>query len=207
VERGSAETNARTLLSYEDAADAYVRAHQACPPVKLLGFLNAFAALVSATGSVLEIGSATGHDADLLEARGLRVHRTDATHAFVSRLRDRGISAQVLNVITDDLGGPWDGIYANAVFLHLDARELTAVLNNTAAAVGRGGVLGFTLKEGDGAAWTTEKLGRPRYFSYWREPGLRALLEASPWELIDLRRVAAVKDDWLQCLCRQQISE
>lgn len=76
-------------------------------------------------------------------------------------LRDRGMPAQVLKVITDELGGPWDGIYANAVFLHLDVGELTAVLGKTAAAVRPGGVLGSTLKEGDGAGWTTEKLGDP----------------------------------------------
>ncbi len=74
---------------------------------------------------MLEIGSATGRDAAVLEARGLKVRRTDATPAFVDRLRADGVAADVLNVITDELGGPWDAIYAGAVFLHLNVLELT----------------------------------------------------------------------------------
>jgi len=68
----------------------------------------------------------------------------------------------------------------------------------------RGGTLGFTLKEGDGAAWTTRKLGRPRYFNYWREPDLRALIDASALELIVLDRYVGKNDDWPQCLCRRR---
>lgn len=48
-----------------------------------------------------------------------------------------------------ELGGRGGRIYANAVFLHLNAIDLTHVLANSAAAVAApGGVLGFTVKEG-----------------------------------------------------------
>jgi len=36
-----------------------------------------------------------------------------------------------------------------------------------------GGVVAFTVKEGDGAEWSTAKLGLPRHFAYWREPAVR----------------------------------
>lgn len=197
----SEEPNAATLRSYEAGAARYVQAHYA-PSPELLAFVDAFAGMLPGSGAVLEIGSATGEDADRLEARGLRVHRTDATRAFVMRLQAQGVPAAVFNVITDELEGPWDGIYANAVFLHFDIPDLTAVLRKLGQASTPEGVLGFTVKEGDGAGWTTEKLDRPRYFRYWREPALRALLDASPWDLIDLRRVTGPRDDWLQCLRR-----
>ena len=194
-------SNARTLAAYEAAAELYARARYATPD-GLLRFMDDLAAALAPGASVLEIGTATGHDADLLEARGLRVHRTDATNAFVTALRARGLEADVLNVISDELGGPWDAIYANAVFLHLSADELASVLARTATAVAPGGLLAFTVKEGDGAAWSSHKLERPRHFTYWREGPLRELIATSPWELVGLERETGRKDDWLQCLCR-----
>ncbi len=196
------ETNALTLAAYEAGAELYARAQYATPPDGLLRFIDSFAGRLGADASVLEIGSATGQDAELLEQRGLRVHRSDATEAFVRSLRARGHEADLLNVITDDLGGPWDAIYANAVFLHLSAGELASVLARTAAAVLPGGLLAFTLKEGDGAGWSSHKLERPRHFTYWREGPLRELVNASPWELEALERETGRKDSWLQCLCR-----
>ncbi len=115
--------------------------------------------------------------------------------------------APVLNVITDQLGGPWDAIYANAVFLHLNVRELMQVLVKTAAAVVPAGMLAFTLKVGDGDGWTTTKLNRPRHFTYWREPALRTVLSTSPWNVESIDHVVGLNDDWLYCICRTDSSE
>jgi SAM-dependent methyltransferase len=154
--------NVTTLASYEAAADLYVAHQPPTAPAALLTFLDAIAELLPNGGRVLEIGSATGQDAALLEARGLRVRRTDATGGFVKRLRSLGVEAEILNVVTDELGGPWEGIFANAVFLHLNVCELAGVLAKTARSVTPGGILGFTVKEGDGAGWSTAKLNLPR---------------------------------------------
>ena len=117
------------------------------------------------------------------------------------RLRARGLDADVLNVITDELGGPWDAIYANAVFLHLSREQLLGVLHKTAAAVAPGGLLAFTLKEGDGEEWTTAKLGHPRHFTYWRAHSLSSMLAATPWTIVRLEQAASPRDAWLQCIC------
>ncbi len=200
--RDASETNAATLAAYQAAADLYAQKEPAAAPTELLAFLDVLATLVAPGGSVLEIGSATGRDAMILEARGLRVSRTDATRAFVETLRAQGLTAAVLNVITDELGGPWDAIYANAVFLHFTLTELSHVLIKAAATVIPGGVLAFTLKEGDGSAWTTVKLDQPRYFTYWREEGLRSLIDGTPWEVVSIDRVVGSSDEWLFCICR-----
>jgi SAM-dependent methyltransferase len=194
-------TNARTLAAYEAAAEDYERAEPARNPPALTAFLEAFSQLLPAGTAVLEFGSATGRDAAFLEERGLCVHRTDATWAFVQRLRSKGLAAEPLNVLSDELGGPWRAMYAGAVFLHLSEAELGQVLAKTASAALPGGLLAFTLKEGDGSRWTTAKLDRPRHFTYWREPGLRSLIEASPWEVIAVEHAAGHTEPWLHCLC------
>jgi len=154
----------RTLASYEAAVERYLE-HSAPPGPKMVRYLDRFAAMVGA-GDVLELGSGPGWDALHLEALGLRVTRSDATPAFLTRLRAAGYDARFLDVRTGDLGGPWDGIIADAVLLHLDRPELGNVLARARRAVGDDGVLGFTVKEGDGDAWTTVKLGLPRHFTY-----------------------------------------
>jgi len=116
----------RTLASYEAAVERYLE-HSAPPGPEMVRYLDRFAAMVGA-GDVLELGSGPGWDALHLEALGLRVTRSDATPAFLTRLRAAGYDARFLDVRTGDLGGPWDGIIADAVLLHLDRPELGDVL-------------------------------------------------------------------------------
>ena len=194
-----ARTIARTLAAYERAADVYARDFRP-PPPDYLDFLDDFVDWVGPDAEVLEIGSGTGHDADLLEAEGLQVWRSDAAPAFVRAMRARGLPARTLNVLSDELDGPWDGIYANAVLLHLSPDELAAALERMAAAVAPGGALAFTLQEGDGASWDT-RLGPPRHFTYWREEPLLELIAASPWDLVSVERASGGGGEWLRCLC------
>lgn len=191
-------TNRMTLAAYEAAAALYEA--RSIRGAGFAAFLERVASMLPAGSTVLEIGSATGADAIAFERHGHRIRRTDAATSFVSMLRERGYSADVLNILTDDPGGPWDLIWANAVFLHFTPAEFAGVLDTTAAAAPTG-LLAFSVKEGDGAAWSTAKLDRPRYFTYWREPELRALLDASPWNVVDVERLRGTREPWLLCLC------
>ena len=188
----------RTLASYEAAVERYLE-HSAPPGPAMVDYLNRFAGMVGA-GCVLELGSGPGWDALHLEALGLRVTRSDATPAFLTRLRATGHDAWFLDARTDDLRGPWDGIIADAVLLHLDPTELGDLLARARRAVGEDGGLGFTVKEGDGDTWTTAKLGLPRHFTYWREPALRDALTSAGWAVHRLDHVAGRCEPWLYVL-------
>ncbi len=131
--------------------------------------LDDFALAVEA-GVVLEIGSAGGRDALELEARGLTVRRTDVTPAFVELMRSRGHEAELLDPLTDELGGPYDGVWASASLLHVARRDLPVVLRRLAEATREGGVIALSLKEGDGEGWSTHgQVQAPRRYVYWRE--------------------------------------
>ena len=75
--------------------------------------------------------------------------------------------------------------------------QLKAFLHRARSAVSNGGVLGFTLKEGDGSAWTTDKLAQPRHFTYWREPALVEVLTQTGWTVRHLHHVAGRHEPWL----------
>jgi SAM-dependent methyltransferase len=149
--------------------------------------LDWFAGRVGAGGSVLEIGSAGGRDAIQLEERGLTVRRTDITPAFVELMRSRGYDAEVLDPLTDELGGSYDGVWASACLLHVAREDLPTVLARLARATRSGGALAMSLKEGDGDEWSVHGHVRaPRRFTYWREAPLRAVLGAAGWRVEDL---------------------
>lgn len=189
-----------TLTTYQAAADLYRRQTGDEAPDVLLGFLNRTAETVGPGAFCLELGSGPGRDALLLEQRGLRVRRTDATPAFVDRLRAEGYDADVLDVRVGNFGGPYDLIWADAVLLHLDRTEFAAALRAARHAVPVGGHVAITLKDGDGERWESQRLGLPRWFTYWREPDLRAELAAAGWSVVLLDRVQGPADRWLYSL-------
>ena len=186
-----------TLQTYETAAERYREQTGPAGP-DLLDLLDRLVALTGAGAHVLEIGSGPGNDAALLESRGLRVTRTDATHAFVAMMRAAGFEADVLDVRTDDLGGPYDAVLADAVLLHLTREEFELALRKARAAAG---LLAFTIKEGDGEAWSTAKLDLPRHFTYWREGPVRDVLARTGWQPISIEHVQG-REPWLYVLCR-----
>ena len=189
-----------TLGSYAAAAHLYLM-HSAPPRPAVLAYLDEVARLVG-DGTVLELGSGPGWDACYLENRGPEVLRTDGAPAFVQMLQAAGHQAQLLDVRVDDLGGPYDAVLADAVLLHVTREQFVDVLQRARQAVASGGVLAITLKEGDGEAWTEAKLGRPRHFTYWREPAVRAALMDTGWQVLSLEHVAGRVEPWLFVVAR-----
>jgi SAM-dependent methyltransferase len=165
----------------------------------VLGWLEEFAAAVGTGGHVLEIGSGGGRDARAFEERGLRVRRTDVTPAFVDRLRGEGFEADVLDPLTDELGGPYDGVWANACLLHVDRADLPVVLGRLAGATRPGRVLALSVKEGDGDIWSVHgTIPSPRRFVLWREPALVAALTAAGWAVVEVRHRPGLRgESWL----------
>ncbi len=46
------------------------------------------------------------------------------------------------------------------------------------------------------------KLGRPRHFTYWREPAVRAALTDTGWQVLWLEHVAGRVEPWLFVIAR-----
>jgi SAM-dependent methyltransferase len=192
-----------TLAAYQDGANLYCAASSGDVAPSVATLLDALVERLSAGSRVLEVGSGPGVEAQYLEDRGLTVERTDATPAFVELLQQRGHRARLLDVRTDELGGPYDAVLANAVLLHLDRDDAERALASCHTATRNGGLLALTLKEGDGESWSSAKLGRPRWFVYWREAALRDVLERLGWNVRHVRRADGKHEPWLLALCEK----
>jgi SAM-dependent methyltransferase len=177
-----ATDNERTVATYEEKAEAFRESIPKEPHHQLIDLL---ADLVPAGARVLELGSGTGRDAAELERRGFVVRRTDATEAFLEMMRADGHDADRLDALTDDFGGPYDAVFADAVFLHFARTQLAAVLRK---AVHAAPVLAFSTKEGAGEEWSNRFLDLPRHFVMWQEEPLRELLASAGWSVRELIR-------------------
>ncbi|MEU4292557.1 class I SAM-dependent methyltransferase [Kribbella sp. NPDC026596] len=186
--------NEVTLATYEQAADKFRESIPTEPNTDLIGQL---AERIAPGARVLELGSGTGRDAVELERRGFVVRRTDATQAFIDMMRADGYAADRLDALHDDFGGPYDAVFADAVFLHFDRAQLADVLRKAARA---SKVLAFSTKEGKCEEWSNRHLDLPRHFVLWQEDPLRELLTSTGWAIQDLRRVQLKGGGWFSVL-------
>lgn len=190
----------RTIASYERFAADYDKLIDALPPPDVQGALQRMASLLPAGGRVLEVGSGSGRDADFLEALGARVRRTDATRAFLDIQAARGQQGELLNVLVDDLGGPYDGVLALCTLIHVGRSHTTPVLRKVAAALGPGGAFLVSVREGEG-----ESTGN-YHMTYWSHAVFAARLQAAGLRIeCSDRRIDGDGDVWLTFLCRRPV--
>jgi len=88
------------------------------------------------------------------------------------------------------------------VLLHLTPTQLADAFQQATDRHPGRGLLAFTLKEGDGAGWSTAKVARPRYFTYWRADSLGPILAASGWTVQSHERGGGGTEDWLHVIAR-----
>lgn len=170
------DTNKRTIAAYNEHIDDYVRGTPHDVSGDILNWIALMLQGVHHNARILELGSGFGRDANYIESLGYTVQRSDASEGFVALLRSNGNDASVLNALSDEISGPYDVIFANAVLLHFTAEETQKVLTKLYAALKPGGTFACTLKRGEGDMWSEHKLGAPRYFKLWQEDGIKQLL-------------------------------
>jgi SAM-dependent methyltransferase len=157
-----------TIDAYEQKAFLYRDHTDSTMPTDLTQWLNASVSGLSPSARIFEIGSGTGRDASYLKQLGYRVQVSDVASSFVSMLAEDGWDAIRFDVVKDDLTGTWDLVFADAVLLHLTRDEFSLTLEKILASLEDNGRFAFTLKAGDGEAYSSEKLGMPRFFCYWQ---------------------------------------
>lgn len=170
------ETNKTTIESYEKGITEYIQSAPNKRGGVVEDWIDKSLQLLESGAKILEIGSAFGRDAKIIEEKGFYVEKTDATKGFVKILQKDDASARMLNIISDDIDGQYDLIIANAVFLHFNNKETHIAASKVYEALNSGGVFSLTLKEGDGEAWQNNKGMPPRYFNFWSKNTIVELL-------------------------------
>ena len=191
------ETNDKTICAYEEGVLEYIKNTHSTVEGSLKIWIDWALSFLKPNSSILEIGSGNGRDAKYMEERGFKVTRSDAVQGFVNYLQGQGYEAEVLNALQDSLPIGFDMIFADAVFLHFTPKELDGVLEKIHSSLGKGGILAFMLKEGEGSEWSSEKIGSGRFFHYWDPGDLADFVHDAGFTLMRLVRDTVGTTKWI----------
>jgi 2-polyprenyl-3-methyl-5-hydroxy-6-metoxy-1,4-benzoquinol methylase len=170
------DTNKMTIEAYEAGIDQYIQNTPNKRGAVVEDWIDKSIAGLPLDAKILEVGSAYGRDAKIIEEKGYRVEKTDATQGFVSILQQDDPTAHHLNILTDPIETGYNLIIANAVLLHFTVEETKSVAHKILQALTENGTFAFTVKVGKGEAWQDNKgMGR-RYFKYWSKEDIVSLL-------------------------------
>jgi SAM-dependent methyltransferase len=160
IPKSAIDKNREARKWYDEKYEYYDSLIDAEPSAKREEALRQLVAKVPVDGLVLEIGSASGRDADFIESLGPRVRRTDVTRGFIELQAKRGKRVDYLDILTSDYGGPYDAVFAMCVMLHVAPDATDAVLAKIAAALRPRGVFLVSVREvGDehATAWSRDE--------------------------------------------------
>lgn len=201
------QNNDRTLQSYQNQTERYVEGTPAGDSA-LQEWTDSCLELIPADGTILEIGSGFGRDAEYIRQRGFTIECSDAVPNFITILKQKGFKARMLNVLTDPIDGLYNMVFADGVLLHFTPEEAARVTRKIHDALRDNGIFALRVKKGHGAEWTDAKLGEPRYFYYWQPAELKQMLEACGFEWVAMseNHTSHNNADWMGVIVKKSLT-
>ncbi len=192
------ENQTITLKTYEDGTQKYIDDTRSEVTGEFKTYIDAALAKINKNADILEIGTATGRDADYIESKGYTVTRTDIVEGFLDYQRQQGKTIEKFDAINGNLNRQFDLILALAVFHHFTENQFLKALQNTKQHLKPGGYFALSLKQGTGEKYSNEKMENPRYFLYWTPEKLETVLSQNGFIIDTLEET--VDGKWLQCI-------
>ena len=165
----------RSVAAYDANASAY-RVWAAA--LSMQAQLQRFAAMARPGGIVLDAGCGTGRDLQALSAAGFRAVGMDLSAGMLAEA-----AAASTPLVRSDLrrlgfaSATFDGVWACASLVHLDAVAMAAALSELARVVRPQAPLYVTVKAGaDDEGWADSPHGR-RWYHYWSSGALHGAVE------------------------------
>lgn len=134
--------------------------------------------LCSQRARVLDLGSGPGHHSEYFTEKGLAPLCVDLSSEMVSRCRERGLAAQVMDM--ENLLLPanrFHGVWAYTSILHVPKKNIPDLVeNNIVRVLKLNGYLGLAVKEGAGEGFENcKRHNGKRWFSYFKDNEIRKL--------------------------------
>ena len=193
--------NEQTVDYYEQNFGTYVEENGHLQE-SVQRWLDASIEQIKEWGTVLELGSGLGLDADYLESEWLKVMRSDITSVFIKHLESEWHDVATIDARTFELKKKFDAIVADAVLLHFDMEEFQESLLSINAHLKQRGVFAFTVREGDGALIKENDRGQ-RFFQYWQMDILQSVLERYGFKLVSHTKELVGGHVWLNVIAKK----
>lgn len=173
-----------TIEVYKKLGKKYI---QEVAKVIPYGF-NEFVEILSRGSLVLDVGCAGGRDSKRFVQKGFRVRGIDLVEGFLKEARRHVPGARFINMDLLNLEFPenyFDAIYACAVLLHIEKKDIPKALEGFHKILKPNGKLYVAVKEGEGVEYKEDKIsgGHKRMFTYFREDELKRFLEKAGFKV------------------------
>lgn len=179
-----------TRKTYNTLGRAYVRSIEPLVPEER----KAFAKQLAKGSRVLEVGCAGGRDAQYFVKEGLQVTGIDTSTVLLALAKKRIPKGRFIFMDVRKLTFPpksFHAVWANAVLLHLERRDVPQVLRRLHKVLVPGGFLHVRVKVGKGSGWVTDKLSRHlRFFTYFTKKEMESLLRHAGFRIQSSRMFA-----------------
>jgi SAM-dependent methyltransferase len=141
---------------------------------------------------LLEIGAGTGQDSLFFQDHGLEVVATDLSPAMVSRCREKGLDARIMDFLHLDFPAEsFDAVYALNCLLHVPNADLPMVLEAIRTVLRPGGLFFLGVYGGHGDEGTaSDDVQAPHRFFSWRTDEQIQRLARQAFDIVDFHVVA-----------------
>ncbi|MFA6391684.1 MAG: class I SAM-dependent methyltransferase [Patescibacteria group bacterium] len=154
-------------------------------PKEIFDFMD----MLPKNSRVLEIGCAGGRDAKIFINHGYTYTGIDLVQKFIIEARRRVPKGHFKKMSILELKFPdryFDAIWANAVLLHLDKKDVPKSINNMYRVLKPKGKIHIRVKKGSETANIKEKLsaGQSRLFTFFHKKELERYVKAGGFKII-----------------------
>jgi len=178
----------KTTELYSELGKKYIQSAERLTPKELLGFIK----LLAKGGRILDVGCAGGRDSKKFIKKGFRVIGIDLVDVFLKEARKNVPRAKFIKMDLCKLKFPkdyFDGIWAQAVLLHIKKKDISEALRGFYRVLKPGGKLHIRVKRGKGAAYKKDKLsgGKKRMFTYFLKDEMESFVKKAGFKIISSR--------------------
>jgi 2-polyprenyl-3-methyl-5-hydroxy-6-metoxy-1,4-benzoquinol methylase len=208
------EENRKTLLAYDKTAQIYIDntikhdkknpEHAAEKRRQISRNLRDSFASLPKGAKILEIGSADGDNAKILESLGFDVTASDVAPAFFETCKKQGLKTLKLNLLTDKLPSGLHGVLCWRVFVHFTREDIRLALKRVYNALLPGGrfvfnVIDIATHDCDGQWYDFPgdyKMGAKRFYAYYKKEDILSLIEETSFVLVNAWPEHGGHNDW-----------
>ncbi len=195
-----------TIKTYRDNFELYKEKTPNVVSGEFVVWMNVFVSALTPDGKIFELGSAEGRDARYLRDKGFVVTCTDVIPQALQSLEADGFTTDpydLRDTPKEEWKNSFDGILAKAVYLHVPQEVFEKSLTQMNTLLKVGGIFCLTFKLGVGEEIETKKLDGERYFKYYTQEELVAIVKK--YQHYGLVSTATTEDKkWIQILLRKR---
>lgn len=182
---------ALTKESYQSTADEFARNVQDLVPTESI---EKFAKLLPAQGKIVDIGCGPGRDAKVFSEKGFSVLGVDYSQNMLDLAKANAPLAdfQLMDIETAAFSeASFDGVWACCSLLHIQKKNLPAVLEHIHTALKQNGHFYLALKKGMGEVLENDlRYGEhPKFWAYYEEDEIAKLVRDAKFKVLEIATV------------------